>query len=257
MRRLYPIFVIGMVAITMFSFMYKPKPTIYIIGDSTVRNSNKEFWGWGSLLGEFLDTTKVRIDNHAMAGRSTRTFVKEGRWRKVDSLMKKGDYLLIQFGHNEGSKPDTSKAGYRGVLRGTGKDSVILDWGNNTREVVRTYGENLRRMVQRAKEKGVNPVLLSMIPRNQWDEHGKVKRAKNDFGLWAKQIAEEENIAFVDLNEITAVKYDKLGPDRVKMNYFPGDHTHTNYAGAKENALSVVTGLKDIKHPIRKLIKKP
>lgn len=239
----------------MLSLSYlQPKPTIYIIGDSTVRNSNKEYWGWGTLLPEFLDTTAIRVSNHAMAGRSTRTFVKEGRWAKVDSSMKRGDYLLIQFGHNEGSQPDTSRRGYRGVLRGIGQDSVVLDWGNNQYEVVRTYGENLRRMVKQAKSKGVKPILLSMIPRNQWDAQGKVKRANQDFGLWAKQIAEEEKIPFIDLNELSALKYDKMGPEAVKAKYFPGDHTHTNYDGAMENAASVVEGLLALKHPISKYL---
>lgn len=239
----------------MMSYLSKSKPTIYLIGDSTVRNSNKEYWGWGTLLSEYLDTNRVNIANHAMAGRSTRTFVKEGRWAKVDSLMKPGDYLLIQFGHNEGSKPDTTRQGYRGVLRGIGQDSVVLDWGDNTFEVVRTYGENLRRFVKQAKRRGVKPVLISMIPRNQWDEQGKVRRANDSYGLWAKQIAEEENIPFIDLNEITALKYDKLGSDLVKEKYFLGDHTHTNYEGAKENAASVIEGLSSINHPIIKFKK--
>src|SRR5689334_20610681 len=95
------------------------KPTIYIIGDSTVRNSNKEQWGWGTLIADLFDSTKISVSNNAMAGRSTRTFVKEGRWDKVLSSLKEGDYVLMQFGHNEGSRPDTTRAGYRGVLRGT------------------------------------------------------------------------------------------------------------------------------------------
>ncbi|MFD1768652.1 rhamnogalacturonan acetylesterase [Sphingobacterium suaedae] len=240
--------------ILLLAFDLQHKPTIYIIGDSTVRNSNKEYWGWGTLLPEFLDTTAVAIANHAMAGRSTRTFRKEGRWDRLDSLLKPGDYLFIQFGHNEGSKPDTTKQGYRGVLRGIGKDSVLLDWGNGKSEVVYSYGENLRRFVREAKEKRVNPVIFSMIPRNQWDEDGHVKRANHDFGLWARQIAAEEGVPFVDLNEITALKYEKLGPDTVKKRYFPGDHTHTNYEGAKENAASVVAGLQELQHPLIKFM---
>src|SRR5689334_22528852 len=101
-------------ACTSFILLQKDKPTIYIIGDSTVRNSNKEQWGWGTLLPEFFDSNKINISNQAMAGRSTRTFIKEGRWYKVLSTLKKGDYVMMQFGHNEGSRPDTSKAGYRG-----------------------------------------------------------------------------------------------------------------------------------------------
>lgn len=240
--------------VVLLSFGLQRKPTIYLIGDSTVRNSNDQYWGWGTLLSSFLDTARINVANHAMAGRSTRTFVKEGRWARVDSLFKPGDYLLIQFGHNEGSKPDTSRQGYRGVLRGIGQDSIVLDWGKGKTEVVRTYGENLRRFIIDAKSKGVRPVILSMIPRNQWDADGNVKRADQDFGLWAKQIAEEQGIPFVDLNRITADKYQQIGPEEVKSRYFPGDHTHTNKAGAELNAASVVEGLKAINHPISKYL---
>ncbi len=249
------VIVIIVLAVIMLSFTTQRKPTIYLIGDSTVRNNNEQYWGWGSLLPEFLDTTRIAVANHAMAGRSTRTFQKEGRWDRVDALLMPGDYLLIQFGHNEGSAPDTTKKGYRGVLRGIGKDSLLLDWGDGQQEVVRTYGENLRRFVKAAKKKGVIPVVLSMIPRNQWDEAGHVKRANKDFGLWAKQIAEEERVAFVDLNEITALKYEQIGADLVKKKYFPGDHTHTNHAGAMENAASVIAGLQVLKHPLTQYIK--
>jgi lysophospholipase L1-like esterase len=207
------------------------------------------------LLSDFLDTSRISVENHAMAGRSTRTFRKEGRWDRVLSLAKPGDYLLIQFGHNEGSKPDTTRQGYRGVLRGIGKDSLVLDWGDGELEIVRSYGENLRRFVQEAKSKGVNPIVLSMIPRNQWDEQGHTKRANKDFGLWAREIAEEQGVPFVDLNEITAKKYDKIGSDLVKEKYFPGDHTHTNYEGAMENAASVIEGLQQIDHPLTKYFK--
>lgn len=239
----------------LFAFSIPDKPTIYLIGDSTVRNSNQQYWGWGSLLGEFLDSTQIAVANHAMAGRSTRTFRKEGRWDKVKENLKPGDYLFIQFGHNEGSRPDTTRQGYRGVLRGIGQDSVVLDWGDGKTEIVRTYGENLRRFVREAKEMGAYPVLLSMIPRNQWDDHGKTRRANQDFGLWARQIAAEEQVSFVDLNEITAKKYDEIGPEQVKAKYFPGDHTHTNYDGAMENAASVIEGLKNIQHPLVKYIR--
>ena len=239
----------------LISFGLQQKPTVYLIGDSTVRNSNKEYWGWGTLLSDFLDTSRISVANHAMAGRSTRTFRKEGRWDKVSEALRQGDYLLIQFGHNEGSRPDTTRQGYRGVLRGIGTDSLVLDWGNGKEEIVRSYGENLRRFVQEAKQKGAKPVILSMIPRNQWDEQGKVKRADKDFGLWARQIAEEQGVPFVDLNEITAKKYDKIGPVLVKEKYFPGDHTHTNYEGAMENAESVVEGLQQLKHPLAAYLK--
>src|SRR4051812_30755384 len=165
-------FLYGFLFVFCCSFMgtQKERPTLYIIGDSTVRNSNKEQWGWGTLLPEFFDSTKVSISNQAMAGRSTRTFIKEGRWDKVLSTLKKGDYVLMQFGHNEGSKPDTSRAGYRGVLKGNGEDSVQLTWPDGTPEVVHSYGWYLKKFIKDAKAKGATPVVLSMIPRNEFRE---------------------------------------------------------------------------------------
>lgn len=226
--------------------MLNSKPTLYIIGDSTVRNTNRPQCGWGEMIGELFDTTKISISNQAMAGRSTRTFIKEKRWEKVLSTLKKGDYLIMQFGHNEGSKPDTSRAGYRGVLRGTGEEAVSLTWKDSSIEVVHTYGWYLRKFIREAKEKGVTPIVCSMIPRNQWTD-GKVRLADKDFGKWAKEIAESEGVAFVDLNSITAEKYNAMGPVEVAK-LFHKDHTHTNMEGAKINASSVAEGLRLLKN---------
>jgi lysophospholipase L1-like esterase len=149
---------------------------------------------------------------------------------------------MMQFGHNEGSRPDTSKQGYRGVLRGTGEDSVQLTWPDGKIEVVHSYGWYIKKFITDAKAKGATPVVLSMIPRNEFRD-GKVMRANNDYGKWAKEVAEANGAFFIDLNAITADKYDKLGPDETKK-FFPGDHTHTNKDGANVNAQSVVEGLK-------------
>jgi rhamnogalacturonan acetylesterase len=233
----------------------KEKPTLYIIGDSTVRNSNRPQCGWGEMINEFLDTTQISISNQAMAGRSTRTFIKEKRWDKVLSTLNAGDFVVMQFGHNEGSKPDTSRAGYRGVLRGTGDETVELIWKDSTIEIVHTYGWYLKKFVQDAKAKGATPIICSMIPRNQWDYTIKgdttskkiVKRANNDFGKWAKEAAAGEGAFFIDLNSISADKYDALGPEEVKK-FFPGDHTHTNAEGARLNAASVADGVQLLKN---------
>ncbi|MFD1258604.1 rhamnogalacturonan acetylesterase [Mucilaginibacter terrae] len=224
------------------AFKQPAKPVIYLIGDSTVRNSDKETWGWGSIIGQYFDLDKVGVNNQAMAGRSTRTFIKENRWHRVDSMLKKGDYVLMQFGHNEGSKPDTNKAGYRGVLKGTGEDTVSLTWPNGTKETVHTYGFYLRKFIREAKAKGATPIVLSMIPRNQFKD-GKVLRADKDYGKWAREIAEQEKVAFINLNGITADKYDVWGADSVKK-FFPSDHTHPNKMGATVNAQSVVEGIR-------------
>ena len=239
-KKLWPALIA--IVLLIVAFRQQDKPTVYIIGDSTVRNFNNSERGWGTYLGNFLDTTRIAINNQAMAGRSTRTFIKEGRWEKILSTLKPGDFVLMQFGHNEGSTPDTTKAGYRGVLRGLGDETKELTWPDGKKEVVLTYGAYLRKFINEAKTKGATPVVLSMIPRNQWDD-GKVKRANKDFGKWAKEAAEREGVAFIDLNQISADKYDKMGPEKVKE-FFPRDHTHTNEAGAIENAASVAEGIK-------------
>ena len=222
-------------------FLQDTKPTLYIIGDSTVKNSNKEQWGWGTLIADYFDTTKINVANHAIAGRSSRSFANELRWARVESLLKPGDFVMMQFGHNDGSRPDTSKRN-RGTLKGVGEDTVHLVFADGQKEIVHTYGWYIRQFVKSAKAKGAIPIVLSMIPRNMWN-NGKVPRANNDFGKWAKEVAEQEGAFFIDLNAITADKYDQWGPEKVK-DLFYGDHTHTNKAGADINAQSIVEGIK-------------
>lgn len=234
-------------AIILISFAFIPqrKPALHTIGDSTVRNSNKETWGWGTPIVALFDTTKLQVENNAMAGRSTRTFISEGRWDKVLETLKPGDFVTMQFGHNEGSVPDTSKAGRRGVLRGTGEETKELTWPDGKKEVVHTYGWYIRKFIRETKAKGATPIVISMIPRNEF-RNGKVLRADQDFGKWAAAVAKEENTYFIDLNKITADKYDAWGAEKVKS-FFPSDHTHTNFEGAKVNAESVVEGIKALK----------
>ena len=236
--------VIISLAFTSFLLFKNKKPTLYIIGDSTVRNSNRPQCGWGELIGEYFDSSMINISNQAMAGRSTRTFIKEKRWDKVLATLRKGDFVLMQFGHNEGSRPDTSKGGYRGVLKGIGDETVNLLWKDSTIETVHTYGWYLKKFVNDVSAKGATPIICSMIPRNEFVT-GKVKRADNDYGKWAAEVAINEAAFFIDLNRITADKYDLLGPEEVKK-YFPGDHTHTNLEGAGVNAASVVEGIRGL-----------
>ncbi|MDI3319277.1 rhamnogalacturonan acetylesterase [Pinibacter soli] len=231
--------------LTAFSLL-QSKPVLYIIGDSTVRNQiTNGQWGWGSLVGDYFDSIKIDISNQAMAGRSTRTFIKEGRWDKVLSTLKAGDFVIMQFGHNEGAKPDTSREGYRGVLSGTGDETISLTWKDSTKEVVHTYGWYIKKFVNDAKAKGATVIVASMIPRNIFKD-GKVVRADNNFGKWAAEAANASGAYFINLNAITADKYDAMGPELVKT-FFPGDHTHTNKEGAAINAASVVEGLRKIK----------
>jgi lysophospholipase L1-like esterase len=151
----------------------------------------------------------------------------------------------MQFGHNEGAKPDTGKAGYRGVFKGAGDETVELTWPDSSKETVHTYGWYLKKFITEARARGATAIVASMIPRNIFKD-GKVVRAGDDYGKWARETAAASQAYFIDLNAITADKYDAMGPDNVKA-FFPGDHTHTNKEGAEINAASVVEGLRAIK----------
>ncbi|HEY1022470.1 MAG TPA: rhamnogalacturonan acetylesterase [Flavisolibacter sp.] len=229
-----------------FVFLQTERPTLYIIGDSTVRNGSgtgqNQQWGWGSFIADHFDTTRISIANHAIGGRSSRTFLTEGRWDKILQDLEKGDYVIMQFGHNDGGPlDDTARA--RGSIRGIGEESKeIFNPIHKKQEVVHSYGWYLRKYIRDAKAKGAIPVVCSPIPRNQWKE-GKVVRSADSYSGWAAQVAKEEGAAFIDLNEIVATRYEALGTDAVKA-FFPVDHTHTNREGAQLNAQIVVDALK-------------
>lgn len=252
MKALKYSFILLMAAVIGMSFIIQTKPTLYIIGDSTTKN-NLPMMGWGQAMPEFFDLSKIDVNNQAIAGRSTRSFVREGRWDKVTSMLKPGDYVMMVFGHNEGTPPDTTAMANRGVLHGIGEDSVVLKWHSGKTETVHTYGWYFRKFIRETKAKGATPIVLSMIPRNEF-RNGKVLRADKDYGLWAKQVADQEGAIFIDLNSRTADKYDKWGPDSVKKIH-PQDHTHTTPAGARVNAQSVAEGIKaDPQNPLNKYL---
>ena len=232
-----------------FVLFKKEKPTFYIIGDSTVKNGDGSGrsgqWGWGQFISRHFDTTKITIRNHAIGGRSSRTFITEGRWDTILAGLHKGDYVIIQFGHNDGGPlDDTARA--RGTIKGTGEESKeIYNPIRKKQEVVHSYGWYLRKYIRDAKEKKAIPIVCSPIPRNQWNA-GKVKRADQDYGKWAQETAKSEGALFIDLNKLIADQYDELGPEKVG-GFFYGDHTHTNKAGAEMNAAIVISGLKALK----------
>ena len=242
-------FFLPVVAVILFSFIMKQqeKPVFYIIGDSTVRNGDGtgkgSLWGWGSFIADQVDTNRLQVQNHAMGGRSSRTFQTEGRWDKIMKTLKKGDYVIMQFGHNDASPlDDTARA--RGVLRGISeRDTLIYNPIRKMQETVNTYGWYMRKYVRDTKSKGANPIICSLVPRNSWKE-GKINRSADSWALWARQVAEEEGAYFIDLNELVADEYDKLGAEKIKALYFPSDNTHTNKEGALINAAFVIDQLR-------------
>lgn len=244
-------------ALSSFVLLQKDKPVFYIIGDSTVRNGDGtgkgSLWGWGSFMTGYFDTSKMSVENDALGGRSSRTFITEGRWDKVLAKLKKGDYVIMQFGHNDsGPLDDTARA--RGTIKGTGEESKeVYNPIMKKREVVYTYGHYLRQYIRDAKAKGATAIVCSPIPRNDWKD-GKVVRSANSYSGWAEQIAKEEGVYFINLNELVASKYEAMGADAVKA-FFPGDHTHTNKEGAELNAQIVASELKKTNdQPLKKYL---
>jgi rhamnogalacturonan acetylesterase len=228
----------------------KLKPVIYIIGDSTVKNGSGKgdggLWGWGDYLNTLIDTNKISVKNFAIGGRSSRTFITEGRWDKVLTMLKKGDYVIMQFGHNDGGAiNDNSRA--RGTIKGTGEETEEIDnMLTGKHEIIHSFGWYMRKYAADTKEKGAIPIICSLIPRNIW-ENGKVVRSSDNYAKWAWESAESEKAYFIDLNEIIAKKYETLGEEKVKNEFFVTDHTHTTKAGAILNAEAVAEGIKSLK----------
>jgi rhamnogalacturonan acetylesterase len=226
------------------------RPTLFFIGDSTVKNGRGDgggnMWGWGDLMKPLFDTTKIKLENHALGGTSSRTFLTKGLWDKVLAKLKKGDYLIMQFGHNDnGPLDDTSRA--RGTIKGVG-DSAKQIYNPITKqeEWVHTYGWYLSKFVNEAKAKGATVFICSPIPRNDWKEGKVIRYNGTGYGLWAQQTAAATGAYFIDLNSLTADSYDAMGQEAVKP-FFPNEHTHTGKDGAALNAANIVKAIKEIK----------
>ncbi|HEY1375371.1 MAG TPA: rhamnogalacturonan acetylesterase [Gemmataceae bacterium] len=220
------------------------RPTLFLVGDSTVKNRTRGQQGWGEVLAAHFDPAKVRVENRALGGRSSRTFLTEGLWDKVAAELRPGDFVLIQFGHNDGGPLGQGRA--RASLKGAGEETqeVTLEATGN-KEVVHTYGWYLRKYVADAKATGATPIVLSPVPRNIWKD-GKVVRAANDYGKWAAEAAKAGGAPFLDLNDLVARRYEQAGPEAVKARYFGEDHTHTTPAGAELTAAVLAEGLRGL-----------
>lgn len=211
-------------------------PTVFVIGDSTASNTDGR--GWGDPFADYFDPAKINVANRARAGRSSRTFLTEGLWGRVRDDLKPGDFVLIQFGHNDGSAPDKDRA--RGSLPGIGGESREFTIPNGAQEVVHTFGWYMRNFIADTKARGATPIVLSLTVRNIWKD-GKVERGSGSFGQWSAEIARTEGVAFVDVTNAIADRYERMGEEKVKE-LFPQDHTHTSAAGADLNVSLVVAG---------------
>jgi lysophospholipase L1-like esterase len=235
-------------------------PSLILVGDSTVRNGQDDGqdkgpegqWGWGHLLADYFDPTKINVVNRAVGGLSSRTYYTRF-WTETLAWVKAGDFVMIQLGTNDGA-PLNDAARARGTIKGVGNETEEIDnLLTKQHEVVHTYGWYLRQLVAETRAKGATPILCSLVPRKTWGEDGRINRHKTSYAGWAETVAREEKVPFIDLNELIARQYDALGHDAV-MKLFPqvtpDEHTHTNWAGADLTAQVVVREISAIE-PLR------
>ena len=231
-------------------------PTVFVVGDSTARNGAN--LGWGDHFANYFDTTKVNVANRARAGRSSRTFINEGAWDKVMAELKPGDYVLLQWGQNDGG--DLAGTKPRGSLKGIGEETKDVPQTTGplagTTETIHTFGWYNRKYIADIESKGATPMILSTTIRNIWkpDANGTL-RVERDFGYDgpAKQIADAAHIQFIDMGTVEADRLEATGKDVVKP-LFPIDIVHTSPEGAELNAQSVVIALKRANSPLVKYL---
>ncbi len=206
--------------------------TVFMIGDSTMANKSLEGGnperGWGHVLPGFF-SENIKIDNHAMNGRSSKSFIDEGRWEEVISQVKKGDYVFIQFGHNDEKIKDST--------RYTNPET--------------TFKDNLRRFVKETRSKGGIPVLFNSIARRNFDVNGLLTDTHGRYREAPAEVAKELKVIYIDMNKITSDLVQGLGTEPSKKLYMwvpqntvpccpkgKEDDTHLNVHGAR-----VVAGL--------------
>lgn len=226
------------------------KPSIFMLGDSTVRNGWGDGaggeWGWGDFVGDYLNAEGYNLVNRAIGGFSSRTFVTGGHWQRTLNMARPGDYAVIQFGHNDSAALNDEERA-RGTIKGIGEAEQNIDNRlTGEPETVHTYGWYLRKMIGEAYARGVTPILATPVPRKIWDDSGaKIAPPDNSYPQWARQIAAESGVPLIDLHELIAEHYDELGPKKVE-DFFADDHTHTSRAGARLNAQIVAKALEGI-----------
>ncbi|MCR5197372.1 MAG: rhamnogalacturonan acetylesterase [Prevotella sp.] len=250
------------------------KPVLFFTGDSTVKNADKEddgMWGWASQAQTVFDESKITLCNAARAGRSTRSFIREGLWEKVYNSLQPGDYVTIQFGHNDICPITDQKA--RGVIPGTQDTLHVYKMDDGSYQTVYSFGWYLKKMIDDVREKGATPILVSLTPRNEWPG-GRIERRDASYGKWYREVVEQTGVAFIDMHNISADFLDKkfavkrLPDDKQKAKekvaalkekagvYFKKDHTHASKLGAQMNAQSFAKGLRQSGSELAKYLKK-
>ncbi len=218
-------------------------PTFHIVGDSTVKSGgSKGMFGWGERIAPFFDTNKINVVNHAIGGRSARTFFTEGRWERVAAQIKPGDFVIIQFGHNDQGRIGDPANKNRADGKGTGDEVVEDTKPDGTKELVHTFGWYMSRFASEAKAKGATVIISTPVPHKQRWETGRDFEA---LAGWDAQVAKKNEALFLDLTLVVTDTYKKIGREKVET-LFADKGTHTTDAGAQTNAACVVSGLKGL-----------
>jgi lysophospholipase L1-like esterase len=218
---------------------------VYLAGDSTVTDQDVEPWAsWGQFITNYFDDSVV-VANYAVSGSALSSFKGSNRLKKILSLIKKGDYLFVEFGHNDEK------------IKGEGNGA----WGS--------YSALLAEFVLAARDKGAIPVLVTPTQRRFFNENGTLKETHGDFPAAMRTVAQKNNVVLIDVTKMTTELYETWGdePSRKAFvqypeNTFPGqvkaleDNTHFNSFGANEIALCVLKGIRELDIPLKKQIKK-
>ncbi|WP_231625589.1 rhamnogalacturonan acetylesterase [Pedobacter sp. R20-19] len=217
--------------------------TVFLAGNSTVVNQDDEPWAsWGQMIPRFFKPG-VAIANHAESGLTLASFIGSGRLSKVLSVMKPGDYLFIEFGHNDQKEKGANDGAYR------------------------SYTERLKMFISETRKKGGIPIIVTSTSRRSFDSVGKIQNTLGDFPEAARKVAQSENVALIDLNKMTTQLFNALGEEPSKKafvhypaNRYPGqntplaDNTHFNPYGAYEIAKCVVLGIQQQKLGLNKYL---
>lgn len=210
-----------------------PAPTLYLIGDSTMANkANPDFpeRGWGQLFARFI-IPPAKLDNHALNGRSTKSFIREKHWSKVLHSLQPGDWVIIQFGHND-QKADKPK-------------QYAAANGD--------YRDNLRRFITETRAKHAHPLIATPVVRRRWQD-GSLVDTLGDYPAAARAVATEEQVPWLELHDLTIAMESGAGVEGSAKFHFTGDDTHYSETGALEVSKLAAAEIHRLKLPLMKWI---